>query len=81
MYEVVVAPLMFAQLDVDVSSPESASQRSHWNLYEIGCVPRHVPCLPASVLPTIATPEMTGGATSTGQIVPDGCAGQAAKVR
>src|SRR3954451_22345529 len=44
-------------------APQAAplwSQRLHWKLYEIGCVPVHVPGVAVSVTPSRGSPAIVG---------------------
>jgi hypothetical protein len=53
-YDCMAAPVMDEQLLPLVS------QRFHWNLYDIGSLPLHVPELAISVCPSFAVPETLG---------------------
>src|SRR4051812_23360928 len=59
-YVVLVAPLRLRQL------LPFWSQRSHWMLSVIGCVPAQVPGLAVSVAPCCGVPEMVGFTVATG---------------
>jgi hypothetical protein len=55
-----VAPLMLAQL------PPSLSHLLHWYAYVIGSVPVHVPFEAVNTWPSVAVPEIVGGAVLFG---------------
>jgi hypothetical protein len=55
--------------------PPSLSQRLHWYAYVIGSVPAHVPLLAVSCWPSVADPEIVGGAVLFGTAVAAACDG------
>jgi len=62
-----VAPEMIVQLPPS-GSPPSAPQRTHWNAYEIGLVPVHVPRAALSLTPCSARPLIAGSAVFDGGV-------------
>ena len=60
VYADAVAPAMFEQLVPPLV------QRRHWKAYEIGAVPVQAPVDAVSVCPSVAVPEIVGGAVFAG---------------